>query len=312
MSALTLLAGTANQPLADAVGAALGVPLGAREASAFPDGELHVEIGTSVRGHDVYLLQPTHPIAETHLFQLLLLADACRRAGAARLTAVMPYLAYARQDRRGGGREPVGARVVADMLTQGGIHRVVAVDLHSPALEGVFTVPVEHLTAVPLIAAALPPLGDRGVIVAPDLGAAKLAERYARLLGLPMALVHKRRVTGEQVTVRAVTGDVRGRSPLVVDDMITTGGTLEAAIGALLTAGSNPDVVVAASHGLFVGPALRRLAELPIRQAVVSDSVAASADEGPRVRRVGLAPLLAEAIRRLHHDRSLGDLIVHA
>jgi ribose-phosphate pyrophosphokinase len=311
MSALTLLAGTANPALAEEVAAQLGVTLADRVASHFPDGELHVQLGASVRGHDVYLVQPTSPAAETHLFQLLLLADACRRAGAARLTAVMPYVAYARQDRRGAGREPVGARVVAEVLATGGLDRVVAVDLHSPALEGVFSVPVEHLTAVPLLAAALPTLTGPAVVVAPDLGATKLAERYARLLDLPVALVHKRRLTGEQVTVRGVTGDVRGRSPLVVDDMITTGGTIEAAVTALLEAGCARDIVVSATHGLFVGDAGRRLAALPIRETVVTDSVALSATDGLRVRRVSLAPLLAEAIRRLHEDRSLGDMVVH-
>lgn len=310
MNGLTLLAGTSNPALAAEVAARLGVPLADRVASAFPDGELHVELGTSVRGHDVYLLQSTTPAADTHLFQLLLLADACRRAGAARLTAVMPYVAYARQDRRGAGREPVGARVVAELLATGGFQRVVAVDLHSPALEGVFTVPVEHLSAVPLLVAALPRLDD-AVVVAPDLGATKLAERYARLLDLPVALVHKRRLTGERVTVRGVTGEVRGRMPLVVDDMITTGGTLEAAISALLDAGCRRDIVVSASHGLFVGEAARRLSVLPVRDVVVTDSVASCPPEDLPVRRVGLAPLLADAVRRLHEGRSLGDLIVH-
>ena len=312
MRTLTLIAGTANPALAEAVGAQLGVSPCQREASRFPDGELHVEIGTSVRGHDVYLIQPTSPPAEEHLFQLLLLADACRRAGAARLTAIMPYVGYARQDRRGTGREPVGARVVADLLATGGLDRVVAVDLHSPALEGVFTVPLEHLSAVKLLVSALPSLGGAAVVVAPDLGATKLAERYARLLDLPVALVHKRRLTGERVTVRAVTGDVRGRTPLVVDDMITTGGTIEAAITALLKEGCAGDIVVTATHGLFVADAMNRLAALPIRTLVVTDSVASSAADGLAVRRVGLAPLLAEAIRRLHEDRSLGDLVVHA
>lgn len=311
MSALTVLAGTANQALAERVAAELGLSLGEREAFPFPDGEQHVEIGGSVRGHDVYLIQPTSPAAETHLFQLLLLADACRRAGAARLTAVMPYVAYARQDRRGSGREPVGARVVAELLATGGLHRVVAVDLHSPALEGMFTVPLEHLSAVSLLVAALRPLPDSAVVVAPDLGATKLADRYARQLDLPVVLVHKRRLSGERVSVRGVTGDVRGRIPLVVDDMITTGGTIEAAITALLEAGCHQDIVVAATHGLFVGEAVRRLAALPIRDIVVTDSVASSEADGLRVRRVSLAPLLADAIRRLHEDRSLGDLIVH-
>jgi ribose-phosphate pyrophosphokinase len=310
VTGLTLLAGTAHPALARAVASELGVPLAEREAGRFPDGEMHVEIRTSVRGHDVYLVQPTSPPAEEFLLQLLLLADACRRAGAARLTAVMPYVAYARQDRRGTGREPVGARLLADLLATGGFHRVVAVDLHSPALEGVFTLALEHLTAVPLLARAITAPGPNAVVVAPDLGATKLAERYARQLDLPVALVHKRRLTGERVTVRGVTGEVRGRVPLVVDDMITTGGTIEAAVGAVLEAGSADEVVVAATHGLFVGEAVRRLAALPLSEVLVTDSVAGETG-ALRVRRVTLAPLLAEAIRRLHDDRSLADLLVH-
>lgn len=310
MSGLTLLAGTANPGLAGAVASKLGLPLAEREAARFPDGEIHVEIRTSVRGHDVYLIQPTSPPAEEYLLQLLLLADACRRAGAGRLTTVMPYVAYARQDRRGTGREPVGARLLADLLATGGFHRVVAVDLHSPALEGVFTLPLEHLTAVPLLAEAIAAPGPDAVVVAPDLGATKLAERYARQLGLPVALVQKRRVSGAEVTVRGVTGDVRDRIPVVVDDMITTGGTIEAAVTALLEAGSADEMIVAATHGLFVGDAVRRLAALPLREVLVTDSVAAETGT-LRARRVTLAPLLAEAIRRLHDDRSLADLLVH-
>lgn len=310
---LTLLAGSANLPLAEAIAARLGVALAEREASRFPDGEMHVALRSSVRGSDVYIVQPTTPPAEEHLFQLLLLADACRRAGAARLTAVMPYVGYARQDRRASGREPVGARLVADLLVAARLDRMVAVDLHGGALEGVFTLPIEHLSAVPLLADALgPSLAADAVIVAPDLGATKLAERYARLLELPVAFVHKRRISGAEVTVRGVTGDVRDRTPLVIDDMITTGGTIEAAVRALLEAGSRREIVVTASHGLFVGDAEARLGALRLKRVVVTDSVARMPERSAPVERVSLAPLLAEAVGRLHADRSLDDLIVHA
>jgi ribose-phosphate pyrophosphokinase len=309
---LVLLAGTSNPALGEAIAGRLGLALAEREAARFPDGEMHIEIRSSVRGCDVYLIQAAGPPVEEHLFQLLLLADACRRAGAARLTAVVPYLGYARQDRRATGREPVGARVVADLAT-GGIQRTVAVDLHSAALEGVFGMPLEHLTAVPLLADALrPTLAEGAVLVAPDLGATKLAERYARLLGLPVAFVHKRRVSGERVTVRGVTGEVRDRFPLVVDDMITTAGTVEAAIHAVLDAGSRPEVTVAATHGLLVGVAAGRLRGLPIARLVTTDSVAAPDVGTLALERVPLAPLLADAIGRLHDGRSLSELIVHA
>jgi ribose-phosphate pyrophosphokinase len=308
---LVLLAGTSNPPLASAIAECLGVRLAEREASRFPDGEMHIEVRTSVRGCDVYLIQSTGPPGEEHLFQLLLLADACRRAGSARLTAVLPYFGYARQDRRATGREPVGARVIADLMAAVGIGRVVAVDLHSN-LEGVFARPLEHLTAIPLLADRLRALGteDR-VIVAPDLGATKLAERYARLLELPVAFVHKRRISGEEVTTRLVTGEVRDRGPLVVDDMITTAGTVEAAVRAVLEAGARPDVLVAATHGLMVGRAAERLAGLSVTRVVTSDSVVYPPSSVP-TETVSLAPLLADAISRLHGDRSLSDLIAHA
>ena len=309
---LVLLAGDSNPGLAGAVAAQLGIELAERVAARFPDGEMQIEVRASVRGCDVYLLQSTAPAVEEHLFQLLLLADACRRAGAARLTAVVPYLGYARQDRRASGREPVGARLVADLLAAGGIQRTVAVDLHSTSLEGVFGMPLEHLTAVPLLAGALGrSLSGDAVLVAPDLGATKLAERYARLLQLPVAFVHKRRLTGERVTVRGVTGEVRDKCPVVVDDMLTTGGTVEAAVRAVLEAGARPEVIVAVSHGLLVGDARARLAQLPVRRLLTTDSVAGPDGSGPPLERISLAPLLADAISRLHGQRSLSDLLVH-
>jgi ribose-phosphate pyrophosphokinase len=309
---LRLLAGTSNPSLAADIAAELGVPLARREASRFPDGEMHVEVHASVRGADVYLIQPTGPPVEEHILQLLLLADACRRAGAAQITAIIPYVGYARQDRRSTGREAVGARLVADLLAVGGLQRVVALDLHSSALEGMFSLPLEHLTAVPLLAAMVrPPSPTNGVLVAPDLGATKLAERYARLLELPVAVVLKRRLSGAQVAVRGVTGEVRDRVPVIVDDMITTGATIEAAVQSLLEAGCRPEITVAATHGLFVGDASDRLARLPIQRLVTTNSVRAAESAALPLERVSIAPLLADAISRLHGNRSLNDLLVH-
>jgi ribose-phosphate pyrophosphokinase len=310
---LTILTGSAHLPLAAAVAEPLGVSLGRRLVHRFPDGELHVELQESVRGHDVYLLQSTSPPVEAHLLELWFLADACRRAGAAYLTAVVPYFGYARQDRRAKGREAVGARLIADLFAASGLQRLVAVDLHSAALEGVFAMPVEHLSAVPLLADAVGPLvAPNTVVVAPDLGAVKLAERFAHRLHLSMAVVDKERLSGEAVRVRRVVGRVEGCPVLVVDDMISTGGTVQAAIQALLAAGCAPEVTVAVSHGLFVGPVGDRLRDLPIRRLLVTDSVAAEAPLPCPVHGVSLAPLLAEAIRRLHQQQSLGDLLLHA
>ena len=306
------MSGSANLPLAESIAKKLGVQLARLILERFPDGELHVDVQESVRGYDVYIIQPSCPRVDEHLLELLLMADACERAGAARLTAVVPYFGYARQDRRGRGREPVSVRVIADLIRTGGLERVVVVDLHSAAIEGAFSIPLEHLTAVPTLAEAVRPwIAARTVIVAPDLGAVKLAERYGRLLQLPVAIVHKTRVSGEEVTVQAILGEVKGQSVLIVDDMISTGGTVEAAIKALLAAGCASDFTVVASHALFVGSAVERFRRLAVRRFFVTDSVPVPTDVSLPVQVVSLAPLLAEIIERLHNDRSLGDLIWH-
>jgi ribose-phosphate pyrophosphokinase len=307
---LSIFSGTANQPLAQTIADQLGTHLGHTTLRRFPDGEIHVQLEESVRGQDVYLVQSTGAPVGENLLELLLLSDACRRAGAARLTGIIPYFGYARQDRRASGREPVGARLIADVLKSGGLHRVVAVDLHTASLEGFFPFPLEHLTAVPLLAEAVrPQVPHDSIIISPDLGAVKLAERYARLLDLPMAVVHKSRLSGEEVEARGIVGEVKGRSPVVVDDMISTGGTVEAAVKALLAAGALPEVTVVASHALLVGPAARRLKDLPINSLVTTDSLAVPEGFPVPLQVVSLGPLLAEATRRLSQEQSLNELI---
>ena len=310
---LLIFTGSANIPLAEAITKTLGLQVGHRIVHRFPDGELHVEIHESVRGRDVYLLQPTSPPVEAHLLELLFLADACCRAGAARLTAVVPYFGYARQDRRARGREPVGARLIAGILQTCGLQRVVAVDLHTTALEGVFPIPLEHLSAVPLLADTVRPwVPPNAVIVAPDLGAVKLAEHYAELLHLPLAIVHKTRLSGEEVRAQSVVGDVRGLTPIVIDDMVSTGGTIEAAIKALLMAGcAQNDITVVTSHALLVGPAVERLRALPIQRFVATDSVALPMGIPLPLHVASLNHLLAQAVKRLHHNQSLSDLLLH-
>ena len=239
------------------------------------------------------------------------MADACRRAGAIRLTAVIPYFGYARQDRRARGREPVSARSVADLTVASGIQRVVLVDFHSRTVESSFSIPIEHLSAVSILADAVrPSLHKDAVVVSPDLGAVKIAERYAKLLNLPVAIIHKSRLSGAEVSVQRVVGEVRGREALVVDDMITTGKTIEKAVNALLEAGcSSSRVKVAASHGLFVGAAAERLAEPPIEVLYVSDSAPPPGKFSLPLQVRSLAPLLAETIHRLNRGASLDDVL---
>jgi ribose-phosphate pyrophosphokinase len=299
---LVLLAGTGNPKLADATAAHLQTSAEHPDLARFPDGELHVQIHAPVRQADVYLLQPTGPPVDEHLIQLLLMADACRRAGAARVTAVIPYFGYARQDRRTGAGQPVSARLVADCLSVAGVQALMAVDLHSAPIEGFFNMPVAHLTAVPLLAeAASTMIGHESVVIAPDLGAAKLADQYARLLKLPAAVVHKTRLSGSEVVAERVVGDVTGRTPIIVDDMISTGGTVEAAARAVLQAGAIPPVSVVATHGLFVGDAVNRLRGAKVEQILVTDSLSMP-DVTAGIESVSLARLLASTIAEMHES----------
>lgn len=308
---LTMITGSANVPLATSIAHELGVKPCERVLQRFADGELHVEIEDSVRGHDVYVIQPTSLPVDEHVMELLFLADACRRAGAARLTAVIPYFGYARQDRRASGRDAVGARVIAGLIEAAGFARVVAVDLHAPEIEGFFRIPVEHLSAAKLLAETVHTTNDM-VIVAPDLGAVKLAERYQTFLHLPVVVIHKTRVSGSEVSLRSIIGDVRDKAPLIIDDMITTGATIEAAVKGLLEAGCKPNVSVVATHALFVGPAVTRLQALPVGQLIGTNSVEATTELPAHFQVVNLAPMIADMIGRLHRDQSLESLLAHA
>jgi ribose-phosphate pyrophosphokinase len=252
-------------------------------------------------------VQSTGPPVEQHLIELLLLADACRRAGAARLTALIPYFGYARQDRRN-DRRSLGARVVANMLGTAGLDRLMLIDAHTPAIEGFFDVPVDHLTAVPLLAAAAASgMREHAIVVAPDLGAVKLARAYASRLHVPMAFVQKTRLDGETVEAHGVIGDVRGRVPLIVDDMLSTGATIQAAAGALQVAGAAGPISVVVTHGLLVGRAPEILERLGLARIIAADTVSA-AGATRTLQTVSVASLLATAIRRNHRDESLAEL----
>jgi ribose-phosphate pyrophosphokinase len=295
-----LVAGSANRPLAGAVAAGLGTDLLPARTEAFPDGELHVTVGGDVCDRDVYVIQPTGPPAERNLFELVLLGDACRRAGARRVTAVIPYFGYARQDRRAGTGEPVGVRVAAGMLTREGFDGIVVVDPHVPTLEALSPVPATVLTAVPALAGALEQsLPADPVVVAPDLGGAKLAARYASLLGLPLAVVRKTRVSGADVISEEVLGPVADRTPVIVDDMISTGATIAAAVGALAAAGGRGAPLVAATHALFSARAREVLTGLALRRLVVTDTLPRAAASPAGTDVTSIAPLLASTIAAL-------------
>jgi len=309
---LMLLAGSATMPLTRAMAATLAIKPAARTIERFPDGELHVRLDESVRGADVFIVQTLSPPAESHLLEMLFLADACRRAGADRITAVIPYLAYARQDRRAKGREALGARIIADTLATARFHRAIMIDVHVTSIEGFCQFPVEQLTAVPLLADAIrSAVPERAVIVAPDARSVRLAQQYALRLDLPVAAIQKLRVSGTEVRAVAVAGDVAGRAPIIVDDMISTGRTVQAAADALLAAGCLPTFVVAATHGLFVGGAVDTLPQISIERLITTDTLPQDEQRPLPLQVISVAPLLAEAVKRLHDGRSMTGLLAH-
>jgi ribose-phosphate pyrophosphokinase len=294
-----VVSGSSVPELARRVAAELGAPFEQAEIARFPDGELYVRAPASVRDEHVVIVQSTCAPVEQHLLELCLLSDACRRSGAKQVNALIPYFGYARQDRRTHAGDAIALRVVTDLLATVEIARVIGVDVHCAAIEAISSLPFEHVTAVPLLIAALREhLTRDSVVVAPDLGAAKLAQRVAKALDLPAAFVHKHRLSGDQVEALGLTGQVRGQVPVIVDDMISTGATIEAAAQLLLLTGCIPSITIAASHGLFVGPAVERLARLPLDRIIVTDSVPQATSALP-IERTTLASALADAVRSL-------------
>ncbi len=266
-------------------------------------------VDATLRGRDVFVVQPTGPPADAHLIELLLLADACRRAGADRVTAVIPYFGYARQDRRSLTGEAIGARVMASAIDAARVDMVVVVDPHTASLEAMFDAPVDAVSALPVLLPELEPTaGPDAVLVAPDLGAVKLVERFAVHLNAPVAVVRKVRVSGEEVRALQVVGDVEGRRPVIIDDMISTGGTIQAAAEALIDEGCVPEIVVSATHGLFVPPIEDRWSALPIKRVVVTDTLPPRPAGGLPVHVVSVSGLLAEVIRRLSRGQVLDGL----
>lgn len=311
-----LFNGTASTRLGAEVAQLLGQLPGRATVERFPDGEVNVHLEEPVRGREIFLVQSTSPPVNENLVELLALADACRRSSARGITAVLPYFGYARSDKRHGRRAPIAASMVASVMQAVGIQHVVSVDLHAAQIEGFFHIPVDSLTAVPAMVHVLREKLPAGtVVVSPDEGRVKLATNFARRLGAPVVVLHKERLDGASTSVVKVVGDVRGRPCLVIDDMISTGGTIAEAVAALLREGARPEMIVAATHGLFVGEARARLSHPAIREIYVTDSVQAPAGPWPGLNIVFLAPLLAAAIRRFHSDESIGELyaqVIHS
>jgi ribose-phosphate pyrophosphokinase len=307
-----ILCGNANRTLAAKVAGAAGVALSDALVERFPDGEVNVEIRASVRDKDVFIIQSTAPPVNDHLMELLATVDACRRASAARIFAVIPYFGYARSDKRHGRREPICARLVADLLQTAGTDHVITIDLHASQIEGFFRIPVDSLTAVSILCDSLKRrLPADTVVVSPDAGRLKMATDYAQNLNTSVVLLHKTRETGADTHVTHLVGDVRGRSCLVVDDMISTGGTMVETVARLMEMGARPGIVVAATHGVLLSGARAKLTAAPIGDMFVTDSIEQRLEDWPRLQVVSIAVPLADAIRRLASGEFHSELAVH-
>jgi len=307
---MKIFAGRANSALAEKIAAYLGMTLGNAEIKQFEDGELFVQFNENVRGVDTFIVQPTFPPGD-NLLELLIMIDAATRASASRVTAVIPYYGYARQDRKDQPRVAISAKLVANLITVAGANRVLAVDLHAGQIQGFFDIPLDHLFASPVLIDYFKGLGLTDlVVVAPDIGSARMVRAFGKRLGAPFALIDKRRPAPNVSEVMNVIGEVQGRNVLIIDDMVDTGGTMVQAAVALKGRGAK-DVYVGCTHGLFSGNALKRIDDSPIREIVVTDTIPlVNKTSISKLRVLSVADLLGEAMRRIHLGESVSSLFI--
>lgn len=305
---MKVFSGNSNLPLANAIAKAMGIPLGKSTVSAFPDGETFVKIDENVRGEDVFLLQSSSPPTNHNLMELFIMMDALRRASASRITAVLPFYGYARQDRKDQPRVPITAKLVANLLVAAGANRVLTVDLHAQQIQGFFDIPVDHLYAAPVMydylkRKNLPDL----VVVSPDVGGLKMAHAYAQVLEAGLAIVAKRRKSATEVESLAIIGEIRGKNVLMVDDLTETAGTLTQAAELLHRRGAK-QILACVSHALLNDMGIERLRKSRIDELITTDTVLRPAIEGIRITSLSVAGLLAEAIQRIHKNLSVTSL----
>jgi ribose-phosphate pyrophosphokinase len=308
---LKLFSGNAHRPLAEDIAHHLDVKLGDADVSRFSDGEVYVQINENVRGEDVFIVQPTCPPVNDNLMELLVMTDAFKRASARRITAVLPYYGYGRQDRKPQSRVPISAKLVADLITAAGAHRVLAIDLHAGQIQGFFNIPVDHLFAAPVLIDYLAEkaLGDP-VLVSPDAGGVERARAIAKRLKAGLAIIDKRRDGPNVAVFMHLIGEVKDKDVVVIDDMIDTAGTLIQAVEAVTREGARR-VLACGVHPVLSGPAIKRIAASQIEELVITNSIPlAAAKELPKIRVLSVAPLLAEAIRRIHDEESVSTLFV--
>jgi|TARA_B110000116_G_scaffold139950_1_gene121352 ribose-phosphate pyrophosphokinase len=307
-SKLKIIAGTAHNELSLEIAAALDVPLSSASVGRFPDGEIDIKLHEDMRGSDVFIVQPTSPPVNENIMELMLMVDTLRRASAGRITAVMPYFGYARKDRKDEGRVPISAKVVANMLSSGGVDRVLTIDLHAQQIQGFFDIPVDHLWARSEFETVIRDMKlDNLVVCSPDVGGVKLARAWGKSLNAPLAIVDKRRVSGEKVVMENVIGEVDGCNVLITDDMISTAGTITEAARILKEKGAQR-IIIAATHAVFCGPAIERLQNSCAETVLVSNTIPLLGELPSNLKIVSVAPLLARAITRIHREESVSAL----
>ena len=309
---MKVFTGTANIPLAKAICERLGVELGNADVSQFADGEISVKINETVRGYEIFLVQPTSSPVNDHLMEALIMADALKRASARKINLVLPYYGYARQDRKTRGREPITAKMVADLIETVGVDRVVTMDLHAGQIQGYFDIPVDHMTAAKYQARYFRPMverePDKWVVASPDIGGVGRARKFSHLLDLPIVIIEKIRPKPNVSFVANVIGDVKGKNCILLDDIIDTAGTITNAAKLLKDSGAE-DVYITASHAVFSGPAVERIMDSPVKKCVVTDSIQIPKEKQfPKLELITLAPLLAQTIQRIYNYESVSEL----
>ncbi len=308
---LVIFSGNSNPALAKSICKYLKVSLGDALVSKFSEGEIRVQINQDVRGKDVFIVQSTCPPVNDNLVELLILIDALRRASARRLTAVLPFYGYARQDRKDQPRVPITAKLIANIITGAGANRLLTIDLHAGQIQGFFDIPVDHLYANPVFIDYYQKLKLKNFVIAsPDVGGIKVARAFSKKLNAALAIVDKRRQDDQNAEVMNILGEVKGKNVILIDDQVATAGSITEAAVALKKAGAK-DVYAGISHGIFSGPALKRIAESPLKEVVVSDTIPLPKEKRhKKIKVLSVAGLLGEAIRRIHEERSVSSLFV--
>lgn len=311
-NSIKIFSGRAHPDLAEEIAQKLGIKLGKITINDFPDGEIHIQIEESLRGKKVFLVQPTCNPVNQNIMELLIMADACRRASAEQITAIIPYLGYSRQDKKVTGREPISSKMIINLFGTAGIDRIVSVDLHVPQIQAFFDKPFDHLTAFTTITNYIKQKKlVNPVIVSPDAGRAKIAEKYASYLGYPMIIMHKTRegVGGRDVSLSGIIGDPKDKTPIIIDDIMAGGSTVKQALS-LLENGCREEIYFAISHPILIGKALERLSHDAIKEVIVTNSVPVKDKQKllPKITVLSLADLLSDVIYRVHHNRSVSEV----